>query len=328
MDRRGRTRQAGPGAWPRRTWGAAAGADLDAVVGRRRQPLDDAAARQLRRRGRRRAQLGRDLIRGPGIEPDDVWRPVRVGSEGVHGLAVGADRDVAVGRVRGESREPAIREVEAEDRDAAGIVRREQDGAPVRRPERGGRPAIELGRQDPFRAGPEVDQDEIAPGGLLRRTVRRAPRGDRSTIGRERRFVVPAVAVGQHAPFAGRAVDEHEVIARGANDAPAPRRDDRRPVGGDVEVGLGQGRPGRPGQVVRLGERLLLVRRLHGEQAGLAWAQVVIPPADRIAVEQQGRYPGVLAGPLELAVRGEVGGAGMQRRQQGERAARGRGLHT
>jgi hypothetical protein len=158
-------------------------------------------------------------------------------------------------------------------------------------------PQVEAWQQVAGLAGGEVDQQQGDLRGVLGGAMpdpladHPAPVGG-AGHGLDR----PVGVVQQHAPLARGHVDRHQLGARVAHvpvDLPAAHH--RAAVRGDREVDLVERPPGRGRQVAAVLEAALPVRGRGGEQPRLPRAEVVVPVADRVALEQLGGDPGVLA---------------------------------
>ena len=83
-----------------------------------------------------------------------------------------------------------------------------------------------------------------------------------------------------------------------------------RAIGRDVELLLGQRRPGRRRQVDRVADAFLPARDRRGVQVPLTRAVERVPVPDRECVEEEGLDPRLLARRVPLTIGGRIGAAG------------------
>ena len=283
----------------------------------RHDSLDDARRGSASIDGAGSSSVGSGRRRG--VESHDVRRPIRVGPEGEQRRAVRADLDVREGGTRCESRHPVVlqvtRKIDAQPSSSAVNTTAEPSGVncgsisasgrgprrrPGRRPSRGRRRRLSL----------IAWSDPGSWHGRRRGGDRRArTRACRTSCG-------SPSASGVH----GRAIDDD-----GHAGAAAPiRAKSWRARSRRARANSGSGRavPAGPVRSFASPSGASLWAGDRQEVAGLPRTDVVVPVADQVGLVQAGFDTGVLARLLALAVRLEVGGAGMERREEGDGAGR------
>ena len=162
----------------------------------------------------------------------------------------------------------------------------------VGRPDRGGRPAVQARGDDPLLAGRDVEDargSRAAPRPWLP-SVATVAAMDRPSGEKTGSVYQPWPSVRCRRPWVARC-DEHQVVADGAERRRAPRADQRRAVGRDVErrarAGPSRSTPVRSVEVAEsgLGRRWARPRRTAADSAG---PEVVVPVLDRVRLEEPG----------------------------------------
>ena len=208
------------------------------------------------------------------------------------------------------------------------VIGQHEDGVAGRRPGDRRRPAVERGADAPAVPGGDVDEPQARGLGL-------------SGVPNEIRMQATERPSGEMAGAAYRASpsvsSRRSPVARSMTMrswrtgcvARSQRGDHERAVVGQVELGLDHRFLRRAGQVARVGQRLgRRARRGRREQVQVSRPQVVVPVADREALEEQRADAGILAGLLDGLVGGEVGGPGMEGHGEDDVAARAGGGDT
>ena len=203
----------------------------------------------------------------------------------------------------------------------AEVVGGEHDRVTVGREPRLDGPAVDARGVEMLVAGLEVDDGEVDVDRRIRPRRRPAQVGEPTTVGREGRAPAEPVVARERAALAGLAIDDDDVVPGRADVVASPGRRDRAAVRADGDLGFGQGRTGRTGQVLDLAEgRVGVGRRVGHEQPRLARPEVVVPIAQRVGLVEAGLHAGIRARLVAFAVRAEVADARVEVGNEPDRA--------